>query len=84
LDKKTLTDSVKKTHHCVVVTEAPEEGGWSGEAAAVIAEACFGELKKPVKRVCGMRTGIPYPTQLEKAAVPDESWIVKAVEEVLG
>jgi pyruvate/2-oxoglutarate/acetoin dehydrogenase E1 component len=83
LDKMTLVNSVKKTGRCVVVTEAPAEGGWSGEAAAVISEACFGDLKKPVKRVCGMRTGIPYPTQLEKAAVPNDEWIIAAVKGLL-
>ena len=84
LDKATLCNSVSKTKHCVVVTEAPAEGGWSAEAAAIVTENCFGELKKPVKRVCGMRTGIPYGTDLEKAVVPNEEWIVKAVKEVLG
>ena len=83
LDKKTLIDSVSKTKHCVVVTEAPAAGGWSGEAASVVAEECFYELKKPVKRVCGMRTGVPYPAHLEKAVVPSDEWIIDAVKEVL-
>lgn len=84
LDRKTLCESVAKTGRCVVVTEAPAEGGWSGEAAAVVMEGCFGSLKKPVKRVCGMRTGVPYPTELEKAVVPNDEWIVAAVREVLA
>ncbi len=84
LDKATLVTSVKKTGRCMVVTEAPAEGGWSGEAAAVISEACFGDLKQPVKRVCGMRTGIPYPTQLEKAAVPDAEGIAEAARGMVG
>ena len=29
LDKDTIIQSVKKTGHCLVVTEAPAEGGWS-------------------------------------------------------
>ncbi len=84
LDRQTLVDSVRKTHHCVVVTEAPAEGGWSGEASAVIHEGCFSELARPVKRVCGMRTGVPYPTHLEKAVVPNPDWIVAGVKEVLA
>ena len=84
LDKETIWRSVAKTGHCVVVTEAPAEGGWSGEAAAVVMEGCFGALKKPVRRVCGMRTGVPYPTQLEKAVVPNDEWIVRAVRQMLG
>lgn len=84
LDKETLTKSVAKTKHCIVVTEAPAEGGWSGEAAAVVSEACFSDLKKPVKRVCGMRTGIPYGAVLEKACVPNDESIVAAVRGVLS
>jgi len=84
LDKATITKSVDKTGRCVIVTEAPAEGGWSGEAMAVVMENCFGSLKKPAVRVCGMRTGIPYGTVLEKAVVPNDEWIAKAVMEVMA
>lgn len=83
LDTKTIVDSVNKTGKCVVVTEAPAEGGWSAEAMAVVMENCFDKLKSPVKRVCGMRTGIPYGTVLERACVPNDEWIIKAVKEML-
>lgn len=83
LDKETIADSVNKTGHCVVVTEAPAEGGWSGEVATVVMEECFSKLKKPVKRVCGMRTGVPYGTELEKTVVPNDQWIIDAVKELL-
>ena len=84
LDVATIAGSVSKTGRCVVVTEAPAEGGWSGEACAVIMEHCFADLKAPVKRVCGMRTGIPYPADLERAVVPDDSWITAGVREAMG
>ena len=84
LDKQTLVDSVQRTRNCVVVTEAPAEGGWSGEAASVIHEHCFEALRAPVRRVCGMRTGIPYGTELEKAVVPDAAKICVAVRELLA
>lgn len=83
LDKATIEKSVRKTGRCVVVTEAPAEGGWSGEAATVVMETSFDALKKPVLRVCGMRTGIPYGAVLEKACVPDAGWIVEGVRKVL-
>jgi pyruvate/2-oxoglutarate/acetoin dehydrogenase E1 component len=83
LDKESITRSVGKTGRCVVVTEAPAEGGWSGEASAVVMENCFRALKAPVKRVSGMRTGIPYGAFLEKAVVPDASWIVEGVRQVM-
>ena len=84
LDKETLVKSISKTKHCVVVTEAPAEGGWSGEVSAVLMENCFRRLVAPVKRVCGMRTGIPYGAKLEKAVVPDDDWIIAGVREVLS
>ena len=49
LDRATIAGSVRKTGRCVVVTEAPAEGGWSGEASAVVMETCFDRLKAPVK-----------------------------------
>ncbi len=83
LDKQTLVQSVKKTGLCLVVTEAPEEGGWSGEVSSVIHEHCFGDLKKPVKRHCSVRTGIPYGPVLERQIVPGEESIIKAVRELV-
>lgn len=83
LDKKTIIKSVSKTGNCIVVTEAPAEGGWSGEVSTVVMESCFSSLKKPVKRICGMRSGIPYGAQLERAVVPNDEWIMIGVREVL-
>lgn len=83
LDKQTLVQSVKKTGLCLVVTEAPEEGGWSGEASSVIHEHCFSTLKKPVKRHCSIRTGIPYGPVLERQVVPGDESIMKAVRELV-
>ena len=84
LDRETIKKSVKKTGRCVVVTEAPAEGGFSGELSAVLMEECFESLRAPVKRVCGMRTGIPYGAVLEKAVVPDGEWIVQGIREVIN
>lgn len=83
LDKETIKKSVNKTGRCIVVTEAPAEGGWSSEAATVVMENCFEALKKPVKRVCGMRTGVPYGTELERAVVPNDQWIIDAIKEIV-
>ena len=84
LDKDTLVNSVKKTGRCLVVTEAPAEGGWSGEASTVINENCFGLLKAPVKRVCGMRTGVPYGYVLEWKVIPCVDWIIDGVKEIMA
>ena len=83
LDKETLINSVKKTKQCLVVTEAPAAGGWSGEAASVIHEACFAELTQPVKRLCGLRTGMPFGPVHERKVVPGVESIMSNVKELL-
>jgi len=83
LDKKTIINSVRKTGRCIVVTEAPMEGGWSGEASSVVHENCFGDLKKPVKRLCTVRTGIPYGPVFEREIIPNEPKICVAVKEIM-
>ena len=83
LDKETIVRSVDRTGRCLVVTEAPAEGGWSGEASSVVHEHCFGRLKKPVKRLCTLRTGIPYGPVLERQIIPNEDSIVQAVRELM-
>lgn len=83
LDTQTIVDSVRKTRRCMVVTEAPVEGGWSGEAAAVVQEHCVGDLRCPVKRIGAVRTGIPYGPVLERLAVPSEETIASAVREMV-
>ena len=83
LDTKTIVESVKKTGLCMVVTEASAEGGWSGEASSVVHEHCFVELKRPVKRHCGMRTGIPYGPILERQVIPGPESITEAARELV-
>lgn len=83
LDKETLIRSVRKTGRCLVVTEAPAEGGWSGEVSSVVHEGCFGSLKSPVKRLCSTRTGIPYGPVLERQVIPTEQSIMDEVKELM-
>jgi len=83
LDKETILRSVRKTGRCLVVTEAPAEGGWSGEASAVVHENCFHALQKPVLRHGGMRTGIPYGPVLERQVIPSAESIAQAARELM-
>jgi pyruvate/2-oxoglutarate/acetoin dehydrogenase E1 component len=84
LDKETIVNSVNKTKRCIVVTEAPAEGGWSGEAASVVSEQCFDALEKPVKRNTGMRTGIPYGPVHELEVIPSVKTIARDVRELVN
>ena len=74
---------MNKTKRCLVVTEAPAEGGWSGEVASVVSEQCFDALEKPVKRNTGMRTGIPYGPVLELEVIPSVESIVRDVKALM-
>ena len=83
LDTITICNSVRKTGLCLVVTEASAAGGWSGEVASVVWENCYNILKKPVKRLCGMRTGIPYGRVLERQVIPNENCIMETARSLL-
>jgi len=84
LDKKTIVDSVLKTHRALVVTEAVKRSGFPAELAAVIAEeASFEALDHPVVRLAGKEVPIPFSEGLENAAVPQTSDIVKACQDIM-
>ena len=83
LDKETIIKSVNKTKRCIVVTEAPAEGGWSSEVSSIVSEQCFEILEKPVKRNTGMRTGIPYGPVLELEVIPSVKTIVRDIRELV-
>jgi pyruvate/2-oxoglutarate/acetoin dehydrogenase E1 component len=84
LDKDTIIESVRKTRNCLVVTEAPAEGGFSGELSSVVHEHCFNSLERPVKRLCGLRTGMPYGPTHEREVIPNERSIAATVRELVG
>lgn len=79
-DIETINKSVKKTGKLIVVHEACERGGIAGEIIAMIVEQTFDYLDAPIKRVTGLNVPIPYSTVLEKATLPDEGDIIKAVK----
>ena len=79
LDTATVTDSVRRTGHCVIVHEAPVYAGLGAEIAARVTEACFYHLEAPVLRVGGF--AIPYPVaRTEDHYLPDLDRILDAVD----
>lgn len=84
LDIDTIVNSVKKTGRCLVVNEAPAEAGFSAEVAAVVSEHCFGDLKAPVRRLTGRRTGVPYDKDLERLVVPGVQDVLREAKALLG
>jgi pyruvate dehydrogenase E1 component beta subunit len=84
LDKKTIIASVEKTGRLVIMDEEPKTESASSEISAIVAEEGFGFLKAPIKRVCAPDTPIPFSPALEKAWMPDEEDLVRAVTELIG
>jgi pyruvate dehydrogenase E1 component beta subunit len=83
IDWPTLVESVTKTQHAIVVSEAPVFGSLAGEIAARISEKCFYSLEAPVLRVGGWST--PYPTaRVEEDFLPDLDRILDAVDRSLA
>ena len=84
LDRPAIVKSVKKTGRLVVVSEDCRTAGVSAEIAAVVAEEALDYLDAPIKRVAEPDTPIPFSPALEKAVIPDERSIVKAVKEIVA
>ena len=83
-DKRTVTDSVAKTHRAVVVEEAPPVCGVAAEIASSIYETVFDELDAPVERVSGADVPLPYARNLEQACIPHAKDVAAAVHRTLS
>jgi len=83
LDKDAVLASARKTKRVLVVQEAPRSFGVGAELSSIIHENLFAELAKPVVRLGGSETPIPYSAELEKHAVPSKNEIEEAVKNLL-
>jgi pyruvate/2-oxoglutarate/acetoin dehydrogenase E1 component/TPP-dependent pyruvate/acetoin dehydrogenase alpha subunit len=84
LDEKTLFDSVRKTGRVVIVEEDCRTAGAGAEILSRVVEGCFDYLDAPVIRVAGLDAPIAYNRTLERASVPSEQDVVKAVKGIVG
>ncbi|MCG8485178.1 MAG: alpha-ketoacid dehydrogenase subunit beta [Clostridia bacterium] len=85
LDCDTIIQSVIKTGRAIIVHEAVKTGGFGGEIASTITESeAFDYLDAPVIRLGGKDVPIPYNPELEKAVVPREDEIKKAIYQVMN
>jgi 2-oxoisovalerate dehydrogenase E1 component beta subunit len=82
LDDDTIIRSVAKTKRCLIVHEAARNGGFGGEIAARVAEACFFSLLAPVSRVCGYDTVMPL-AKLESHYIPSVARISEAARHLM-
>ncbi|HZG33158.1 MAG TPA: alpha-ketoacid dehydrogenase subunit beta [Sphingopyxis sp.] len=83
-DRETVLASARKTGRVIVVHEAVKEHGVGAEIASVISEELFGELKKPVKRLGGAFSAVPYSRPLESAYAPDAERILAAIKTIIS
>ncbi|MPZ83941.1 MAG: alpha-ketoacid dehydrogenase subunit beta [Actinophytocola sp.] len=83
LDMRPVYESVRRTGHLVVVSEAPGEASISSEIAARVQQECFYSLEAPVLRVTGFDTPYP-PSKLEDDFLPDLDRVLDAVDRSLG
>ncbi|MDP1836340.1 MAG: pyruvate dehydrogenase complex E1 component subunit beta [Chlamydiales bacterium] len=84
LDIVTVAQSVRKTHHCVLVEEGHLFAGIAAETAFQVMEHCFDYLDAPIERVCQHETPMPYSKVLEAATLPNPPRVIQAVLKVLN
>ena len=84
LDIDTVVASVVRTHHLVVVDEAPRFASVASEVAAAVQEAAFDELDAPIVRVCGAQSPIPHSPPLIEALIPSAQSVEHAVRRLLA
>jgi len=83
-DKETVFESIRKTHHAVIVEESNKTAGIGAELAAMLQEEMYDELDGPVGRVAALDIPMPYNINLEKHVIPDADDIAKAVRAQLA
>jgi len=84
MDTELLLASAARTGRLVLADTGSVLGGWSAEAAAVVAERGFSSLKAPVARVGLPDVPCPASPVLEQAYYPDASTIAAAARRTLG
>ena len=82
-DEQAVLDSVWKTNHLVVVHQAPKRAGYGAEIAATITERAFKELDRPVMRVCGLDTPVPFAPEMENYVLPKAARIAHEVRKLI-
>jgi len=80
LDLELILASVRKTEHVVIVQEAARRGGVASDIASLIQAEAFDYLDAPIEILAGVNSPIPFNLTLEKACVPQEEDIVRAVK----
>jgi 2-oxoisovalerate dehydrogenase E1 component len=82
-DRETVLDSVHRTGRVLVLHEAPLQGGFGAELAAVVAREAFEWLDAPVARLGGLDIPVPFSKALEEVYSP-KARLLPALRELLA
>jgi acetoin:2,6-dichlorophenolindophenol oxidoreductase subunit beta len=83
LDRATVLSSVAKTRRAVVTHASARFAGPGAEISSIIHEELFGELERPVRRLAGAFTPVPFAESLERVHAPNATTIADATREVM-
>jgi 2-oxoisovalerate dehydrogenase E1 component len=81
-DERRVSASVRKTHRLLLVSDAVEQGNFTGYLAARLQERCFDDLDAPVV-VLGALDAIAPPAEFEHTYLVQPDHIVETVHERL-
>ena len=85
LDEVLIFERVKLHGKCIIVTEEQKNNSFAEALAGRIAKNCFHFLDAPVEVIGALNVpAVPMNTGLEKAVLPDEKKITKAIRELLS
>ena len=71
LDWQLISGQVKHHHRCLLITEEPEENGFTQSVAARIYQRCFEYIDAPIKVIGSANVpAVPLNLSLEKAYLP--------------
>ncbi len=82
LDEKSVVESIRKTHRCVIVDEDWPYCGMGAGILERIYKAAFDDLDAPIQRVCSEDVPSPYNHHLELAMQPSAEKVVAAVKAI--
>jgi pyruvate/2-oxoglutarate/acetoin dehydrogenase E1 component len=83
LDRKKITDSIKKTGRLAVIDESPSSCSFAAELLAIAVEDCFDELRSIPRRICSLSVPNPFSPILENQMIPSVERIVGEVHEMM-
>lgn len=80
IDEEVILNSVKKTGRLVVCDDAPLNGSFASEIAAMVVEKGYSYLKAPIKRVTRLKVPVPHSKIMEDYVLINEDKIIDAVK----